>query len=673
MKRLVLKKERHLIKVAKTAGFCFGVNRAIKKVNELLLEGKKVYTLGPIIHNPPVVKSLADRGVVVAHSLDDVIEKDAVLVIRSHGVPLKVIQKIQEKNISCINETCPFVSKIHNIVYKASTSGKTILIAGDENHSEIKGIRGHCMGDNYVFDGLNSLESLFKENDFLRELDLAIVAQTTFNRFEWENCLKLVKKVCTNLVIFDTICNATLERQLEAEKLSKECAAMIVIGGKDSSNTAKLVDICSQNCKSYFIEAKEELPIDDILKADSIGITAGASTPANIIGEVINIMNEFLENETQDEGESSFEQMLEESLKGLNTDEKVRGIVVGIAPNEVYVDVGRKQAGFIPLAELSNDPNVQPEDVVKIGDELELLIMKTNDQEGTIMLSKKRIDSFKGWQKIVEANETQEVLTGVVTNIVKGGLIALTNGVRVFIPASLAMERRDENIEDLLKQQVSFRIIEINNQRKRAVGSVKSVKNDEKKQLAEKFWESAELGKKYQGEVKSITNYGAFVDLGGIDGMIHISDLSWNRIKHPSEILNVGDVVEVYIKDLDKEKGRIALGYKKTEDSPWEILRGDYAPGMIVEAQVVGMTAFGAFARIIPGVEGLIHISQITDRRIDKPQDALSVGETVKVLIKDIDFDKKRISLSINEAKEAESNLNETFIEETVQADTQSE
>lgn len=339
--------------------------------------------------------------------------------------------------------------------------------------------------------------------------------------------------------------------------------------------------------------------------------------------------------------------MLEESLKSLNTDEKVRGVVVGIAPNEIQVDVGRKQAGFVPASELSFDPNARPEDIVKIGDELDLLIMRTNDQEGTIMLSKKRLDAFKGWDIVSKAEEEGTVLTGYVTDVIKGGVIAITNGVRIFIPASQATEIRGQALETLLKQEVKFRIIEVNRSRRRAVGSIRSVLQEEKKKLAEQFWEAAEENKEYHGIVKSLTTYGAFVDLGGVDGMIHISELSWDRIKHPSEVVNVDDEVTVFIKVLDREKGKISLGYKRDEDNPWEILKKDYPVGTVVDVTIAGITEFGAFARIIPGIDGLIHISQIANERIEKPQDVLTVGQVVKAKITEIDFEKKRVSLSI--------------------------
>lgn len=637
--------------LAKSAGFCFGVNRAVTIVNNLLEEGKKVTTLGPIIHNPHMVAELAERGVEIADTPNDLSSMDRTLVIRSHGVPQSVIDEIEQKGISYENATCPFVSKIHQIVKDNSREGKVVLIAGDENHPEVQGIVGHCEGEHYIFRNYEDLEKLLKKLENIENISICVVAQTTYDVKEWKNCLKLLKKVYTNAKIFDTICSATSIRQSEAEELASISDIMVVIGGRQSSNTAKLFSVCKSKCeRTYLIESAIELDDIALIDADIIGITAGASTPARIIKEVFNTMTENIEK-TENTAEN-FAELLEESLKNFNTDEKVHGVVVGIAPNEVYVDVGRKQAGFIPLAELSNDPNAKAEDLVKIGDELDLLIMRTNDQEGTIMLSKKRLDAIKGWDEIIKANEEDTPVTGFVTDVVKGGVIAVANGVRVFIPASQATATRGEPLENLLKKEVTFKIIEVNKGRRRAVGSIRAILKEERQKLADKFWETAEIGKKYTGTVKSLTSYGAFVDIGGIDGMIHISELSWGRIKHPSEVVKVGDTVEVYIKDLDREKGKISLGYKKTEDNPWEILKRDYPEGTVTEATIVGMTDFGAFANILPGIDGLIHISQISTERIEKPQDVLKIGDKVTVKITKIDFDKKRISLSIRELLE---------------------
>lgn len=625
------------VEVASTAGFCFGVDRAVNTVYKLLEEGKQAATLGPIIHNPQVIQDLKSRGVQIVNVPEETPE-GYTLVIRSHGVPREVEEKIQALQIPYVDATCPFVKKIHQLAERSGEEGKVFLLAGDKDHPEVQGIVGHCKGENFVVKNSEDLANLLKIHPELAEKPLAFAAQTTFHAGEWEKCLETLKKLCTNAAVFATICNATARRQKEAKTLAQRCDRMIVVGGRDSSNTAKLRDICAEYCETYLIERADELPV--FSAGLSVGITAGASTPSSIIKEVLATMAEV-------NNEQNFEEMLEESLKSLNTDEKVHGVVVGISPTEVYVDVGRKQAGFIPANELSNDPNVKPEDVVKIGDEMDLLIMKTNDQEGTIMLSKRRVDAMKGWDEIAQAQENNEILSGKVIEVVKGGVIVLYKAMRIFVPASQATASRGEDLNELMGKEVRFRIIEVNRQRRRAVGSIRSVLREERKAAQEKFWEQVEEGQSYTGKVKSLTNFGAFVDLGGVDGMVHISELSWNRIKHPSEVLNVGDTVEVYVKGLDRENGKISLGYKKPEDNPWVKLEREYPVGTVCDAKIVGMTQFGAFASVIPGIDGLIHISQIADHRIEKPQDVLKVGDVVKVKITDIDFDRHRVSLSI--------------------------
>lgn len=636
------------ITVAKSAGFCFGVDRAVNIVYDLLQDGVSVSTLGPIIHNKQVVCELESKGVTAVESHMQA-NTDSTLVIRSHGVTEQVYDSLKNKGIKYVDATCPFVSKIHKTVSEQSKSGRIILIAGDKNHPEVEGIIGHCHTEAYTFLNDSELSNLADIFPFLKNSDVCVVAQTTFDVEEWKKCLKTLKKVYTKSIFFDTICNATSQRQSDAYKLAQVSDLMIVIGGRHSSNTNKLYEICKKCCnRTYLIETAAELDSISFRGDEKIGITAGASTPASIIKEVLDRMTDIKKSgETVEMNEQNFEEMLEESLKNLNTNDKVHGVVVRIAPNEVFVDLDRKQTGYIPVDELSSDPTAKPEDIVKIGDELELLIMRTNDQEGMMMLSKKRLDAAKGWDVLEKALEDEEILTGIVTEVVKGGVIAVSNGVRVFIPASQATASRTDSLESLLKTNVEFRLLEINKQRRKAVGSIRSVLKEKNKAAREAFWSTVEVGKKYTGTVKSLTSYGAFVDLGGVDGMIHISELSWTRIKNPSEVVNVGDTVDVYVKAIDDEKGNISLGYKKAEDNPWTKFMNQYKVDDVVEVTIDGMSSFGAFAVIIPGVKGLIHISQIANRRIDKPQDELKVGQTVKAKITAIDDEQKRVSLSI--------------------------
>lgn len=640
---------------AETAGFCFGVNRAVNMVYELLEEGKKVCTLGPIIHNPQLVAELESRGVRIVSSPEEVKEGET-LVIRSHGVEKAVYDESHNLGVEVADATCPFVAKIHKIVAENSAKGAVTIIAGDREHQEVKGIIGHCVGEYFVVASEEELDAVLKNERKISENDLIFVSQTTFNAQIWEKLQKKLKKLYTNAKIFDTICNATSLRQSEADKLSRLSDAVIVIGGRHSSNTAKLFGVCKHNCeKTFLIETASELCFDDLKDCRNIGVVAGASTPAGIIKEVINTMMENLQPTEEQVEETAvqktFEEMTDEeafeaSLSGLTGDQKVEGIVVAVNPTEITVDIGRGVTGYISAAEYSSDPDVKLMDEVKVDDKLNLIIMKINDQEGTAMLSKRRFDAIAGWDKIVAAKESGEVVTGFVKDIIKGGVVAYTNNVRVFIPASQATASRNDSLEDLKGKEVSFRIIEIGRGR-RAIGSIRSVLRDERKAAAQQIWDNIEVGDRFTGTVKSLTNYGAFVDIGGVDGMIHVSELSWTRIKNPSEVVLVGDTVEVYVKAVDKEKKKISLGYKKEDENPWVIFQKNYDVNDVVKVTIVSMTTYGAFARIIPGIDGLIHISQIADKHIAKPQDELTVGQEVEAKIIAVDNDKKRVSLSI--------------------------
>lgn len=633
---------RAKITVAKTAGFCFGVQRAVDMVQQALDLGERVCTLGPLIHNTQFVQALEQQGVTVIGSVEQNTEGRRV-VIRSHGVAAKVYEQLKCAGIPYTDATCPFVAKIHKIASLVEHDAYLVIV-GDRNHPEVQGIMGHCGGTAVV---ISSCDELINDTnrDILSKNTVYFVAQTTFNKIEWENCIETAKKVCTNAKIFDTICNATSLRQQEAAKLASSSDVMLVIGGRHSSNTVKLATICRQFCRTVAIETAEELDPKDFTGVYSIGITAGASTPACIIKEVHGTMSEILENQNQEE--LSFEEMLNQFCKSTYNGEKVTGVVTSIEPNMISVDIGTKHAGYVPLNELTDDPTAKPEDIVNKGDELELLVVRVNDVEGTVMLSKKRLDAQAGFEKVMGAADSGEVLSGIVTEVIKGGVLALTNGVKVFIPASQATMSRGEELETLLRKPVKFKILEVNRQRRRAVGSIRAVLREHRKELEEKFWTDVEVGKQYSGVIKSLTDYGAFVDLGGVDGMIHISELSWGKIKHPSQVVKVGDQIMVYVKDIDAEKKKISLGYKKDEDNPWAILAKNYAVGQAAKVKIVSLTAFGAFAELIPGIDGLIHISQIARERVGKPSDVLSVGQEVEVKITELDFERHRISLSI--------------------------
>lgn len=635
------------ITLAKTAGFCFGVNRAVNMLYDLVSEGVNVCTLGPIIHNPQVVADLENKGVNIIDDINNASGSKKV-VIRTHGVEQSILKYCENNALDYIDATCPFVKKIHKIVQKNSNKDLPVLIAGDRKHPEVIGIKSYCNGDCFVFNSADELDEIFKNNSFNNEKPFLVVSQTTFSTKEWKKCVKKIKILYTNAIIFDTICSATEERQAEALLLSKENDAMIIIGGRTSSNTAKLKAVCEPNCPTYLIETAEELQDIALCDVQSIGVTAGASTPDSIIKEVIKTMSEKIENaKTINMEETGFEQMLEESLSAMSSDQNVVGTVVGFTNTEIQVEIaGRKHTGYVPFEEYSDDPAADPKSELKVGDEIKLRIMKTNDVEGTIKLSKRLYDRGAIWESL-EADDT--IREGVVTGIVgdNKGVFVQSGAVKVFVPASLAKMRRSDSLEDLLKTTVEYKIIEVNKMRRKVVGSIREVAVSKHKEVEDAFWANITEGAVYTGTVRSLTNYGAFVDLGGVDGMVHISELSWQRIKHPSEVVSVGDTVEVYVKELDRENKKISLGYKKVEDNPWEILKRDYPVDSEVDVKIVSLTSFGAFAQIIPGVDGLVHISQISHKHIGTPAEVLKVGDVVKAKIMEIDFDKKRVSLSI--------------------------
>ena len=644
------------IYLAKTAGFCFGVDRAVSLVEQAIRDGKRAVTLGPIIHNRHVVERFARLGVREIASPDEA-QPGETVILRAHGVEKAMQEELAARSLEVIDATCPFVEKIHRIVQKAEREGRRCLIIGTPEHPEVRAIASFCTGPVV----LQSAEELQKWLDFdgtRRDLPLTMVCQTTETQKNWDSCREIAKKICTNLEIFDTICRATEMRQEEAIRLSRKCDAMVVVGDASSANTGRLAMICKQHCRTVtLVDHAGDLDLGLFSGAATIGITAGASTPSWIIKEVNNTMSEELKVETAQE--ENFAELLEQSLKTLNNGDKVTGTVMAVGSTEIEVDLGTKHTAYIPLEDFSGDPNVKPEEAVKVGDQIEAIVVHVNDGEGVVRLSKKRLEAGKAWEEIEAAAENKDIVEGVVTEENKGGIVVNVKGIRVFVPASQSGVAKGGDLGELLKKNVQLRITEVNRARRRVVGSIRSVAAEQRKAAQEKIWSEIEVGKQYHGTVKSLTSYGAFVDIGGVDGMVHVSELSWNRIKNPSEVVKVGDEIDVYVIALDPEKKKISLGYKTDDTNPWTIFTREYHVGDVVDVKIVKLMTFGAFAEIIPGVDGLIHISQIADRRIGKPEDVLSEGQEVQAKIIDIDEEHKRISLSIRALLNADADEEE--------------
>ncbi len=653
--------------VAKSAGFCFGVNRAVVRAQELMnQQGQTTVTYGELIHNPDVLKRLEDGGICRIEQVAQV-KKDMKVIIRAHGVGQTVKDEIAAAGGEIEDMTCPFVARIQQLAAKASEEKRAFIIAGDEGHPEVNGIRGHYFSDDfYVISSENEAKKLFSEQDFSTKSPI-LAAQTTFNEAIWKNiCKEFRKKDYTNAQIFDTICFATYERQLEAEQLAARCDGMIVIGGRNSANTVRLYEICRSRCgNTVLIQDVSELSLSKFKNNNLIGITAGASTPVWIIEEVVFTMEENIKNMEAQE-EMSFEEALNESFKTVRRGEIVTGIIMAVMPNEIQVDVGAKYTGILPTDELS----VSFADVAaqfKVGDTIEAQVIKTNDVEGTATLSRKRMEAQKAWQQISDAEESGAILAGKISSAVNGGVVVTYESNRIFIPASQITSDREADLSLFVGQTVQFKIIEVDKRRRRVIGSVKRASSEMRKEAREKILAEIEVGKHYEGTVRSLTSYGAFVDIGGVDGMVHITELSWSKLRHPNEVVNVGDVIDVYVKDFNEETGRISLGYKDPNANPMDAFRNNYNVDDIIDAKIVKLMKYGAFAEIIPGIDGLIHISEIAPEHIEKVSDKLKVGDVVSAKIIEIDFERNRISLSIKAALPVEEAEEAVAVEETVE------
>ena len=664
--------------VAESAGFCFGVRRSVEMAESVLARFGSCLSYGELIHNDDVVSALQEKGMRVIASPSEAGSGDRV-IIRAHGVSRSVIDSLEAAGAEVVDATCPRVKHIHRIVSRAAEEGQYVLVIGMRNHPEVEAICGWC-GACSVIESEEEASAWAQLHPDLVDHPICVVVQTTQTQRFFKNCVNSLKKRCTNLRIFDTMCFATFTRQNEAAELASRCDAMVVIGGKHSANSLHLAQICQEACPNVqFVERAEELDLVKLAGCETVGLTAGASTPSWIIKEVRKAMDELKVEETiaveeateataaeekapeaaapateTPAEEVSFDAMLEESLKSIYNGEKVTGVVTGISGTEVTVDLGMKYTGFIPTTDFT-DAGEKVEDCVKLGDEIEALVVRVNDVEGTAMLSKKRLDNIKFWDDVEAAAENGSVVEGTVTETNKGGVVVNVKGVRVFVPASQTDLPREAELGQLLKNTVKLKITEVNKARKRVVGSIRRAAAAERHAMREELWNTIEVGKRYKGVVKSLTSYGAFVDIGGVDGMVHVSELSWGRIHNPAEVVKVGDELEVYVIGFDKDAHRISLGFKDPEANPWKLFTDQYSVGDVASVKIVKLMQFGAFAEVLPGVDGLIHISQVADHRIAKVDDVLHVGDVVDAKITAIDNDNQKISLSIRALLEPEA------------------
>ena len=639
------------ITISKNAGFCPGVRRADEGVMKLIHSAKPnslIFTLGHLIHNGTYVKSLEDMGV-RSINLSDVEravienpEKEITLVIRTHGIPKNDEEYLYDlsrrySNLKILDMTCPYVKKIHKIAEEETGENTYFLLFGSKDHPECIGTISYAHGDKIILTDIEELKSI----DFKGKIPI-LCAQTTQNLLQFIKFKKILEKLCTNAIFFDTICNVTENRQYEAIELAKRSDAMIVIGGKESSNTEKLYHLCQEVCpRTLWIETAAELSTDFPDSAKSAGITAGASTPDGIIMEVFKAME-------------NFSQMLEGSLKTLHTGETVTGTVFTIGQNEIKLDLGAKFTGVLTKEQITDDPDAKLAEMFKVGDEVEVFVIRVEDGKGIATVSKKRVDKDNSWVVLKEAFDNKEDIEGKVISAIKGGVLVSYAANNVFVPASQTGIAKGGDLSALVGTTQKVRLLEFDVDKKRALGSIKAIINEEKAAKEAAIWATLEVGKHYMGTVKNLTNYGAFVDIGGVDGMVHNSELSWKRIKHPSQVLTVGQEIDVFIKELDVEKKRISLGYKTQEMDSWFKFTQQYKVGDIVSAKIVSIMPFGAFAEVFEDVDGLIHISRISTERISSPADILSVGEVVDVKITEIDNENRRLALSIRALKEAE-------------------
>ncbi|MDO7786487.1 bifunctional 4-hydroxy-3-methylbut-2-enyl diphosphate reductase/30S ribosomal protein S1 [Desulforamulus aquiferis] len=624
------------VRMANKAGFCYGVKRAIEMALKTSGEkGGSIFTLGPIIHNPQVVKDLADKGINELDCLDDI--ADGTIIIRSHGVGPEILEQIKQKGLELIDATCPFVARAQRYAKEMADKNLIVFILGDPGHPEVQGILGWSRDKGIVVEKAQEISRV-------EHSKVGLVAQTTQPIANYQEVVEALQKQGIEVDARNTICHATGERQKAALELAQNVDIMVVVGGKNSANTKKLAKICSETgTPTFHVESAEELQDEWFRGADTVGLTAGASTPDVIIEEVKRRMKELDE---MTNGEESMSEAME--VKAPQTGELVKGIVVQVSMDEVMVDVGAKSEGVIPRKELACYGVDNPQEVVKVGDEIECVVIKAEDKEGNLILSKERADAEKAWGGLEQAMDNGTIIKGVVREAVKGGLL-VDVGVRAFLPASLVDRGYVEDLTKYLNQEIEVRVVEMNKQRKKVVVSRKSVLVEEYARKREELLVNLQEGQVVKGVVRRLTQFGAFVDLGGVDGLLHISEMSWHRINHPQDVVQVGDELEVMVLKIDRDNEKISLGLKQVLPNPWDNIEEKYPVGNVFPAKVVRLAPFGAFVQLEPGVEGLVHISHLADRHVAKPDEVVTEGEEVSVKVLSVDTVEKRIRLSIRE------------------------
>ena len=699
--------------IAENAGFCFGVKRAVDLTEEELSKKEcSMYSLGPLIHNPQVVEDFDKKGLKVIDSIEELEinpEKNKKVIIRSHGVSKQIIEKMEDNSIEFTDTTCPYVKSIHNRVEEFKNQGYNIIIVGDSTHPEVIGINGWCNNEGYVVNSINDASELPNMDK------ICIVCQTTYKKEKFDSIINVIKNKSEDIKLFNTICNATKLRQESCKEVASQVDYMIVIGGYHSSNTKKLAEISRENCNNVIhIETAEELDLDEVKKYKKIGITAGASTPDWIIEEVVETMdninnekdeelNEDVSEEVNDEvnddvneekieevqevqeveeessedmdmDEAMSEEMLdaiEKSFTRINRGDVIKGEILFVTKNEVMVNINYKSDGIINKEELSDDPDVNPKDLYSPGDKIDVFVVNMDDGEGNIVLSAKRVDEFKNWDVVEEIYNNKETIECKIKSVVKGGLIAIVSGISGFMPASQISTSYVDDLNEYKGKTIVAKIIDFDKEKRRVILSGKEIEKEELADKRKELWANIEEGQVIEGVVKRLTDFGAFVDIGGLDGLVHISDLSWNRIKHPSKVVDINQNIRVKVLSLDKERNRISLGLKQTTEEPWIAFSNNVSIGDIVDGKVVNILDFGAFIRLEEGVDGLLHVSQISNEHVNKPSDVLSVDDEVKVKVIDIDGEDKKISLSIKEIENDNKQEEETQEETKEQEDSE--